>query len=168
MPWIYVVREDIPSALKKLPSRKDEWTWGKAPQEVAHLRLRSCLEKKDWGKHFQSSFGSVVSCMNMREGWWHILEIPRIIKVRKDLQVHRVQSYILWLEKQLGPVLCKRISECSLNSLDTCQPNYMTNHCLIEAPLTFFLQVSHLPTNFLLQWSPSYCRAQRSFQALVR
>lgn len=45
---------------------------------------------------------------------------------------------LLWLEKQLGPVLCKRISECSLNSLDTCQPNDITNSCLIETPLTLF------------------------------
>lgn len=153
--------------MKKLPSREDEWTQGKTPQEVAHLNLRSCLEKEDWGKHFQSSFYFVVNCINIREGWWCILEIPRIIKVEKDLQVYWVQPNVLWLEKQLRHVPRKRISECSLNSLDTCQPNYMTNHCLIETPLTFFLQVSSLPTNFLLQLSPSYCRAQRSFQALV-
>lgn len=48
-------------------------------------------------------------------------------------------TYIsLWSEKQLGPVLRKKISECSLNSLDTCQPNDMTNSCLIETLLTLF------------------------------
>lgn len=51
----------------------------------------------------------------------------------------RMVTYILlWSEKQLGPVLCKRISECSLNSLDACPRNDVTNSCLIEAPLTLF------------------------------
>lgn len=49
-----------------------------------------------------------------------------------------VTYILLWSEKQLGPVLCKRISECSLNRLDTCQPNDMTNSCLIETSLTLF------------------------------
>lgn len=44
---------------------------------------------------------------------------------------------LLWSEKQIGPVLCKSISECSLNSLDARQPNDKTNISLIENPSTF-------------------------------
>lgn len=65
---------------------------------------------------------------------------------------------LLWSEEQIGPVQCKRISECSLNSLGARQPDDKTNISLIENPSTFSFCRLVVCLPILLHWSPSNCR----------